>query len=81
MNVANRLNNLGKSIDLLEGKGKGYYLIIFKDEDKFYYYQKVDEKRVKIYPTKEELDDYRNSHKELIITIASCLDMTYVWNQ
>jgi len=77
MNIINRLDNLRRSVDLLEGKGEGYYSIIFKDEEKFYYYPEVDEKRVKVYlKSKEELGDYRNSHKEPVIIIDTCLDMT-----
>ncbi len=81
MNIVNRLNNLGRSIDLLEGKGEGYYSIIFKDEDRFYYYPEVDKKSVEVYLTKEELNDYRYSHKEPTIMIDSSLDMTYMQNQ
>lgn len=75
MNIATRLNSLEKRVDLFEGKGDGYYSIIYQDKDKLYYYESVDGQSIKKYPTQEELDDYRNNHKEPIIIIDMCLDL------
>ncbi len=74
MNIINRLNNLEEKAALLEGKSGKSFLVMFNDNGRLYTYDIVDGKEVKVYPTKEELDENQKSHKAPIITFHTSLD-------
>lgn len=74
MNIRGRLDNLDKEADLLEGMNNNRTWILFQDNQGLYHRQWVDGKRVKIYPTQEELDNYRDSRKGDIIIFHSSLE-------